>query len=104
MPRRAYTLIELFLVIFVGSLILAVALPFFRPDAVTAAQSVSDSLHRLEVAKHAYAERHSLAAGTPVTLSELRRDGVLSVTPLAPEGTEFSVEPVGEPVALHLRK
>ena len=104
MPRRAYTLVELFLVIFVGSILLAVALPFFRPDSVSVAQSLSDNLGRLEKAKTVYIERHALAFGASVTLSDLRRDGVLNVTPLAPEGCEFALGTVGEPVTLHLRK
>ena len=104
MPRRAYTLVELFLVIFVGSILLAVALPFFRPDSVSVAQSLSDSLNRLERAKTVYVGRHALASGASVTVSDLRRDGVLSVTPLAPEGCEFALGTVGEPVTLHLRK
>jgi competence protein ComGC len=104
MPRRAYTLVELFLVIFVGSILLAIALPFFRPESVSVAQSVSENFGRLEKAKTVYAEKHALAPGASVTLADLRRDGVLTLTPLAPEGCEFALGTVGEPVTLHLRK
>lgn len=104
MSRRAYTLVELFLAIFVGSILLAVALPFFRPESVSVAQSLSENLDRLEKAKGVYVQRHALSSGVSVTLADLRRDGFLIVTPLAPEGCEFALGTIGEPVTLRLRK
>ena len=104
MSRRAYTLVELFLVIFLGSILLAIALPFFRSESVSVAHTPSESLQRLEKAKSAYAQKRALAPGAVVTMAALRQAGFLSVTPLAPEGCEFALGTVGEPVTLHLRK
>ena len=95
MPRRAFTLIELFLAIFVGSILLAIALPFFQPHT---SPGLTETLRRLENAKRTYAEQNALPAGSPVPLSVL----ILSL-PAPPDGCEFDPGRVGEPVGLKLR-
>ena len=100
MPRRAYTLVELFLVIFLGSIALAVALPFFRPGDVP---SLAEGLKRLEAAKRTFASRNSLAPGVPVTLDALRAAGSLPTLPPPPDGLAFDPGSVGRPASLRLR-
>jgi Tfp pilus assembly protein FimT len=103
MTRRAFTIVELFLAIFLGSVLLAIALPLFRSDAVLSAQSVAQSLQRVEAAKRLLAQRQKLAPGTPVTLDELHRQGLLSHLPPAPDGCVYVPGPVGVAATLALK-
>jgi type II secretory pathway pseudopilin PulG len=100
MTRRAYTLVELFLAIFLGSVLLAVALPLFRPAA--SPQNVAQGLAQVEQAKRQLAERGRLTPGTVITLEVLTRSGLLNTVPPAPTGCVYIPGKVGEPAYIAL--
>jgi Tfp pilus assembly protein FimT len=102
MTRRAYTIVELFLTIFLGSVLLAIALPLFRPVTTLAPQSVSVGLARLETAKWTLARQRGLAPGMPVTLDALEKSGLLATVPPAPEGCFYIPGNVGAPASIAL--
>ena len=104
MTRRAYTLVELFLAIFLGSVLLAIALPLFRPVTEFAPRTVATGLSRLELAKQELAQRRSLAPGTPITLQALKASGLFATIPPAPEGCVYIPGKVGEPASIALTK
>jgi prepilin-type N-terminal cleavage/methylation domain-containing protein len=102
MSRRGFTLVELFLTIFIGSVVLALALPMFRPSGVLADQGVSVALHRIEVAKNTLATRQKIAPGTPISLDTLRANGLLEALPPAPTGCTYAPGPLGQPASVVL--
>jgi len=102
MTRRAYTIVELFLAIFLGSILVAIALPFFRPTTDFAPRSVAVGLGGVERAKREFASRRSLPSGTEITLTALKQSGLLDTIPPAPAGCVYVPGKVGEPASISL--
>ncbi len=102
MTRRAYTLVELFLAIFLGSVLVAIALPFFRPTTDLTPRPVAAGLSSLERAKRELALRRSLPSGTVITLEVLKQSGLLATIPPAPEGCVYVPGKVGGPASIAL--
>ncbi len=102
MSRRGFTLVELFLTIFIGSVVLAVALPMFRPSGALADASVSLALSRIETAKSTLATRQRVAPGAPISLRTLQQNGLLDALPQAPTGCTYEPGPLGQPASVVL--
>lgn len=102
MTRRAYTLVELFLAIFLGSILVAIALPFFRSATELSPRTIAVGLSSLERAKREFASQRSLPAGSVITLTALKKSGLLATIPPPPEGCVYVPGKVGEPASIAL--
>jgi prepilin-type N-terminal cleavage/methylation domain-containing protein len=102
MSRRGFTLVELFLTIFIGSVVLALALPMFRPSGALSDASVSVALSRIETAKNTLATRQRIAPGVPISLRTLQQNGLLPTLPSAPTGCTYAPGALGQPPSVVL--
>jgi prepilin-type N-terminal cleavage/methylation domain-containing protein len=104
MSRRGFTLVELFLTIFIGSVVLALALPMFRPTGALSDPGVSMALSRIEAAKQTLSQRQKLAPGASISLRTLQRNGLLEALPPAPTGCAYEPGALGQPASVVLTR
>jgi prepilin-type N-terminal cleavage/methylation domain-containing protein len=93
--KRAFTLVEIMIVVLIIGILLAVAVPNFMTARETSrSKSCSANLHQVESAKEQYAMDNRLADGTAVTgLSSL--SDYIKKTPQCPSGGTYTVGAIG---------
>jgi prepilin-type N-terminal cleavage/methylation domain-containing protein len=93
--KRAFTLVEIMIVVLIIGILLAVAVPNFMTARETSrSKSCSANLHQVESAKEQYAMDNRLADGTAVSgLSSL--SDYIKKTPQCPSGGTYTVGAIG---------
>lgn len=98
MRNRAFTLVEIMIVILIIGIILAVAVPQFIRAREGSHQKVCiANMRELEYAKEMFASDNKLGNGAPVTLNDLWPDYMHGIAfPNCPGGGVYTVGAVGE--------
>ena len=93
--KRAFTLVEIMIVVLIIGILLAVAVPNFMTARETSrSKSCSANLHQVESAKEQYTMDNRLADGTAVSgLSSL--SDYIKKTPQCPSGGTYTVGAIG---------
>lgn len=93
--KRAFTLVEIMIVVLIIGILLAVAVPNFMTARETSrAKSCSANLHQVESAKEQYAMDNRLADGTAVAGLASLTD-YIKKTPECPSGGTYTVGAIG---------
>ena len=99
--RKAFTMVEIMIVVAIIGVMLAIALPsFIRAREVARARACKVNLMRINEAVGAFAGHTKKQRGEPVAFDDLIMPGgtgFLRAMPRCPSGGEYTVETIGEP-------
>ena len=99
-PRRAFTLIEILVVISIVAIILAIAMPNFMKARETAEiKQCLDNLRTIDSAKEQWAmENNASPSSTPPAMSQLiGSTSFIKTSPFCPMGGTYSVGAISAP-------
>jgi prepilin-type N-terminal cleavage/methylation domain-containing protein len=96
--RKGFTLIEIMMVTAIISILLGIAMPSWMSARTHArATACAKQLRTILVAKEQYAMRHQLPGNaTGFTFTDLVNDGLLTQTPICPDGFSYTLGGVGQ--------
>jgi prepilin-type N-terminal cleavage/methylation domain-containing protein len=90
--RRGFTLVEIMLVTAIISVLLSIAMPSWLSARTHArATACAKQLKTIQVAKEQYAMRYRLPANALPTFTDLVNDGLLTQTPICPDGFSYTL-------------
>jgi prepilin-type N-terminal cleavage/methylation domain-containing protein len=90
--RPGFSLLEIMVVVAIFSILLAIAVPnWVRARTMSQARACAHNMRSIQSAKEQYAMVNKLPAGSAVTFAQLVTDRFLSVTPICPEGFNYTI-------------
>jgi prepilin-type N-terminal cleavage/methylation domain-containing protein len=104
--RRAFTLIEIMIVVLIIGILLGIAVPnFVRAREASRAKSCVANLKALEGAYEQYLMTNNLTEGTTPwrSPSDFVPDGLLKTEPKCPSSGTYLQTPLGDPSGYHYR-
>ncbi|MFQ3588059.1 MAG: prepilin-type N-terminal cleavage/methylation domain-containing protein [Fimbriimonadaceae bacterium] len=98
MRRKAFTLVEIMIVVLIIGILLAIALPnFFQSRARANARSCIANLKQIDAAKEILAQDQRLSNGATVQMSDLWPVYIRQSTqPLCPSGGTYTIGTIGQ--------
>lgn len=97
MRKRAFTLVEIMIVVLIIGILLAIAVPqFMRARAKSQGSTCVGNLRQIESAKEMFAMENKLANGAPVTINDIWPTYIRqSNKPECPSGGTYTIDNVG---------
>lgn len=98
MRRKAFTLVEIMIVVLIIGILLAIAIPNFLQSRSRAnARSCIANLKQIDAAKEIFAQDQRLANGSTVQMSDLWPTYIRrSTQPLCPAGGTYTIGTIGQ--------
>lgn len=96
--RRAFTLVEIMIVVLIIGILMAIAVPnFIRARENSRRNSCVANLKQIDSGKEQYAMDNKLTTGATVTMANLTdpSTGYIKSTPTCPSGGAYTVDVVG---------
>ncbi|MBX3117729.1 MAG: prepilin-type N-terminal cleavage/methylation domain-containing protein [Fimbriimonadaceae bacterium] len=97
MRKRAFTLVEIMIVVLIIGVLLAIAVPqFMRARAKSQARTCVANLRQIEAAKEMFAMENKLQNGAPVTINDIWPTYIRqSNKPECPNSGVYTIDVVG---------
>jgi prepilin-type N-terminal cleavage/methylation domain-containing protein len=90
--RPGFSLLEIMVVVAIFSILMAIAIPnWVRARTMSQARACAHNLRTIQSAKEQYAMINKLPAGSTVTFAQLIAGQYLRVTPICPEGFNYTI-------------
>lgn len=94
--RRAFTLIEIMIVVMIIGILLAVAVPaWVRSRDVTRRNACLENMKKIEEAKDIYAMENRLSSGDSVTAVQIAPQFIKGIFPVCPGAGNYTVNVIG---------
>jgi len=99
--RLGFTLVEIMVVLFIMSMIVAIAAPaWLRARSQSRMKTCQENLSKIDGAKEQWALEHKKLSGTFLAASDLVEgpitSGYIKFFPLEPSGGSYTINPIGE--------
>lgn len=100
MRKKAFTLVEIMIVILIMGLLLSIAIPsFVGAREKSRRRACMGNLHIAEQAKEQWAMEHQKAEGAAVDWADLWPNYIRApILPQCPSGGTYALQPIGTPI------
>jgi prepilin-type N-terminal cleavage/methylation domain-containing protein len=94
---KAFTLVEIMIVVLIIGLLLAIAVPnFMRARSRAQQRTCISNLRQIDQAKESFAMENSLSNGAIVVSSNIWPEYIKGLFPACPAGGTYDIKPIGQ--------